>query len=45
MNQPKDPDPARFWTRGTLLQIILLGVAGVAFLLALMAIISTEFVH
>ena len=45
MNQPEEPDQERFWTRKTLLQMIFLGIAGVAFLVGLLAIISVKLVH
>jgi hypothetical protein len=45
MNQPEQPDHEKFWTRGTRLQMIFLGIAGVAFLIGLMAIIFLNSVH
>jgi hypothetical protein len=45
MNKPEQPDHEKFWTRKTLLQMILLGIAGVAFLIGLAAIVSIKLVH
>ena len=45
MNQPKESDNEKFWTRKTVLQMIFVGIAGVAFLISLLAIVSTKLVH
>ena len=45
LNQYSDPEGEGFWTRRTWLQIIFLGVAGIAFLIGFIAIVSSELVH
>ena len=41
----QDPSGEAFWTQRTRLQLILVGVAGIAFLVGLIAIVSTKLVH
>ena len=45
MDKSQDPGGERFWTQKTKLQLLFLAVAGIAFLIALMAIIRIELVH
>jgi len=45
MNQPEEPGQEKFWTGRTVLQLIFLGIAGVAFLVGLIAIVSIKLVH
>jgi hypothetical protein len=45
MNESEQPDQEKFWTRKTLLQIIFLVIASGAFLVGLVAIVSTKLVH
>jgi hypothetical protein len=45
MNEPEKSDPENLWTRGTLLQMIFLAIAGVAFLVALVALVSNNLVR
>jgi hypothetical protein len=45
MNQPPNPDHEKFWTRNTWLQMIFLLIAGAAFLVGLVAIVSIKLVH
>jgi len=41
MNESEQSDQERFWTRKTLLQMIFFVIAGVAFLIGLVAIVFT----
>jgi hypothetical protein len=45
MSQPQRPDEEKFWTRQTWLQMIFLGIAGGAFLIGLIALLSAKLVH
>lgn len=45
MNQAPDADDEKFWTRNTWLQMIFLLIAGFAFLVGLVAIVSIKLVH
>jgi hypothetical protein len=45
MDKSQGPGGERFWAQNTKLQLVFLGVAGIAFLIGLVAIIRMELGH